>query len=243
MPLEHSEAYILRTFHIGEQDKIVVFFAKNKGIVKGIAKGARKFGNRFGSGLEPLSHVKLHYYEKENKDLVVLNSCDLIESNFDQQRDIDRAFMLSYFSELIEEFHPSRENDDVLFRLLDTVLDAMRSGGPLDFLGAYFEVWILRINGFLPSFKKCRNCRKEIAASAWLSPKKDGVYCPHCALTKKEEIQPELNEFLGWAKKNPPPKQAAFPVERETLKTIRSILQGIIVFHMEREPKSLRFIQ
>ena len=115
MPLEQSEAFILRTFHVGDQDKIVVFFAKNKGIIKGIAKGARKFGNRFGSSLEPLSHIKLQYYEKEHKDLVILNSCDLIKSNFELQADMDRAFILSYFSELIEEFFPSREKDDILF--------------------------------------------------------------------------------------------------------------------------------
>ena len=145
MPLERSEAFILRTFQVGEQDKIVVFLAKNKGITKGIAKGARKFGNRFGSGLEPLSHVNLQYYEKEHKDLVVLNTCDLIESNFDLQSDVDRAFILSYFSELIEEFFPSREKDDILFRLLGSTLKAMKKGGNLDLLSAYFEVWILKI--------------------------------------------------------------------------------------------------
>jgi DNA repair protein RecO (recombination protein O) len=242
MPLEQSEAFILRTFHVGDQDKIVVFFAKYKGILKGIAKGARKFGNRFGSGLEPLSQVKLHYYEKEHKDLVVLNNCDLIESNFDLQRDVERAFILGYFSELIEEFFPSREKDDILFRLLESTIEAMKAGGDLDLLGAYFEVWILKINGFLPSFKKCRKCRKEIMESAWLSLKKEGVYCASCAFHKKEEIQPELNEFLKWVKKNPPPKEAILPIDREKLKTIRKTLQGIIVYHMEREPKSLRFI-
>ncbi len=243
MPLEQSEAFILRTFHVGEQDKIVVFFAKDKGITKGIAKGARKFGNRFGSGLEPLSHVKLHYYEKEHKDLVVLNNCDLIESNFDLQRDVDRAFMLSYFSELIEEFFPSREKDDLLFRLLDSTLKAMKAGGDLDLLGGYFEVWILKINGYLPSFKKCRRCRNEITDSAWLSPKKEGVYCASCAFHKKEEIEPELNEFLNWVQKNPPPNHTEFPVNREKLRAIRKVLQGIIVYHMEKEPKSLRFIK
>jgi DNA repair protein RecO (recombination protein O) len=242
MSLEKSEAFILRTFHVGEQDKIVVFFAKNKGIVKGIAKGARKFGNRFGSGLEPLSHVKLHYYEKEHKDLVVLNSSELIESNFDLQRDVDRAFILAYFSELIEEFFPAREKDDILFRLLESILEAMKAGGDLDFLGAYFEVWILKINGFLPSFAKCRKCRKEIMELAWLSSKKEGVYCMSCAVHKKEEIEPELNEFLTWVKKNPPPGKTELPIKREKLKAIRKILQGIIVFHMEKEPKSLRFI-
>ena len=242
MALEQSEAFILRTFHVGDQDKIVIFFAKNKGIVKGIAKGARKFGNRFGSGLEPLSQVKLHYYEKEHKDLVVLNNCDLIESNFDLQRDVDRAFILSYFSELIEEFFPSREKDDILFRLLESSLEAMKAGGDLDLLGAYFEVWILKINGYLPSFQKCRQCRKEIMELAWLSSKKEGVYCTSCAFHKKEERHPELNEFLMWVKKNPPPGNTEPPVEREKLKAIRKTLQGIIVFHMEKEPKSLRFI-
>jgi DNA repair protein RecO (recombination protein O) len=243
MPLEQSEAYILRTFHLGEQDKIVVFFAKNKGIVKGIAKGARKFGNRFGSGLEPLSHVNLRYYEKENKDLVVLNSCDIIESNFDLQRDVERAFLLSYFSELIEEFFPSGEKDDVLFRLLDSILAALKAGGNLDFLGAYFEAWILKINGFLPTFKKCRRCRKEITDSAWLSPNREGVYCAECAFQKNEEILPELNEFLSWVRTNPPPGQGGLPVEQGNMKAIRKIFQMIIVYHMEREPKSLRFIQ
>lgn len=242
MPLEQSEAFILRTFPVGEQDKIVVFFAKNKGVVKGIAKGARKFGNRFGSGLEPLSHVNLHYYEKEHKDLVVLNNCDLIESNFDLQRDVERAFVLSYFSELIEEFVPSQEKDDILFRLLESSLKAMKSGGDLDLLGAYFEAWILRINGFLPSFKKCRKCRKEIMDLAWLSAKKEGVYCANCAFHKKEEIQPELNEFLTWAKKNPPSGKTEHPIPQEKLKAIRKILQSIIVYHMEKEPKSLRFL-
>ena len=243
MSLEQSEAYILRTFHVGEQDKIVIFFTKDKGIARGIAKGARKCGNRFGSGLEPLSRVKLHYYEKEHKDLVILNNCDLIESNFDLQRNVDRAFMLSYFSELIEEFFPQREKDDILFRLLNSTLKAMKAGSDLDFLGAYFEVWILKINGFLPSFHKCRRCRKEIVNSAWLSSKKDGVYCSACAFHKKEKIQPELNAFLRWVKKNPPAQQSELPIEVEKLKAIRKTLQGIIVYHMEKEPKSLRFIK
>jgi DNA repair protein RecO (recombination protein O) len=64
MPREQTEAIILRTFHFGEQDKIVGFFSRDRGVIKGIAKGARKFGNRFGSSLEPLSLVKIYYYEK-----------------------------------------------------------------------------------------------------------------------------------------------------------------------------------
>jgi DNA repair protein RecO (recombination protein O) len=43
-------------------------------------------------------------------------------------------------------------------------------------------------------------------------------------------------------KKNPPPKDKDLSMEREKLKAVRKILQGIIIYHMEREPKSLRFL-
>jgi DNA repair protein RecO (recombination protein O) len=243
MPLEQSEAFILRTFNIGEQDKIVLFFSRNKGIVKGIAKGARKFGNRFGSGLEPLSHVNLRYYEKEHKDLVVLNNCDLIESHFELQRDVEATFTLSYFSELIEEFSPSRFEDDILFRLLESVLRALKEGGDPNTIGAYFEAWILKISGFLPNFIKCRKCHKEIVESAWLSSRKEGVYCNSCTFQKKDEMPPKMNEFLNWIKKNPPPRGQDLLFSLEDLKKIRMILQGIIVYHMEKEPKSLKFVK
>jgi len=243
MPLEQSEAFILRTFNVGEQDKIVTFFSIDKGIVKGIAKGARKFGNRFGSSLEPLSHVKIYYYEKEHKDLVVISDCDLIESYFELQEHLERGFTLSYFCELIEEFTPSHSKDDLLFRLLSSTLQALKAGGDTDFLGAYFEAWILKINGFLPSFKKCRKCRREIINSAWLSPKKEGVYCHNCTLQKKEEILPEMDEFIEWVKKTPPPEHKNLPFPQETVKAVRKTLQDIIIYHMEKEPKSLRFIK
>ncbi len=243
MSLEQSEAFILRTFNVGEQDKIVVFFSKDKGIVKGIAKGARKFGNRFGSGLEPLTHVKIFYYEKEHKDLVVVNNCDIVESYFELQRDLDRGFTLSYFSELIEEFSPSHSKDEHLFRLLSSVLLSLEAGGDIDILGAYFETWILKLNGILPSFKTCRKCHRNIIDSSWLSPKKEGAYCPECSFQKKEEIPPELNRFIDWAKKNPPPHHPDLPFPREKLKSIRKVLQNILTYHMEKEPKSLRFLK
>jgi len=243
MSLEQSEAFILRTFNFGEQDKIVVFFSQDKGIVKGVAKGARKFGNRFGSSLEPLSHVKIFYYEKEHKDLVVISNCDLIESYFELQADLDRGFTLGYFSELIEEFSPSHSKDELLFRLLSSILLSLKNGGDIDFLGAYFEVWILKLNGFLPSFTTCRRCGKKIVGSSWLSPKREGVCCHKCSIQKKEEIPPELNRLVEWVKKNPPSKHKDLPLSPEKLKAIRKILQDIVTYHMEKEPKCLRFLR
>lgn len=242
MPLEQSEGFVLRTFNIGELDKLVVFFSKDHGLIKGVAKGARKFGNRFGSSLEPLSHVKLYYYEKERRELVVISNSDLIESFFDLQKDLKATCSLSLFAELIEEFLPSSSGGDLLFRLLRSTLRSLKRGADLDFISAYFEAWFLKINGFLPEFKKCKKCRAEAEGTAWLSIKRDGLVCENCTSEKKTEIPPDFPAFLAWIRKNPPPEEAQVPFAAEKVRSFLKILRNIAIYHLEREPKSLRFL-
>ncbi|MGD8535613.1 MAG: DNA repair protein RecO [Candidatus Aminicenantes bacterium] len=242
MPREQTEAIVLRTYNVGEQDKIVVFFSRDRGIIKGVAKGARKFGNRFGSSLEPLSLVKTYYYEKEGKDLVTVSSCDLVESFFELQNVPDVSFTLSYFAELIQEFSPALVKDDKLYRLLLTILRTLTKGGDLNFLSRYFEAWLLKINGVLPDLSRCKKCGKSFIHSGWLSPKKDGVYCDRCASFKKEKVEPDLDAFIQWIKKNPPPEKGPLPFSAEQLDTIKRSLKEMIVFHLEREPKTLRYL-
>lgn len=243
MSIEQSEAFILRTFNVGEQDKIVVLFSRDKGIMKGIAKGARKFGNRFGSSLEPLSWVKVFYYEKERKDLVTVSNCDIMESFFELQKDLEIHFTLAYFAELIEEFSPARAREDILFRLLASVLQALKTGGNAGFLTAYFEAWLLKINGILPDLRNCKKCGKDIRNFGWISAKKDGVYCDTCATYKKEKISSVPGTFLLWIKKNPPPQEGKLPFSPDQIQAIRKVLEEIIVFHLEREPTSLAYLK
>ncbi len=242
MPRHQSESLILRTYPIGEQDKLVIFFGRHRGIFKGVAKGARKFANRFGSSLEPMSHVQAFFYEKEGRELVTVSSCDLIESFFELQTDIELSFTLGYFAELIEDSRPSLAEDDVLFRLLLQILKALKEGSDLKFLTAYFESWFLKLNGFLPELSRCRRCRSDISGSGWLSYKKDGAYCPSCAPSNQEEITPDFQTYLEWTKKYPPSQTPAPAYSSQQISSIRKVLKSLIVFHMERAPKSMSYL-
>jgi len=237
MPKDQTEAIVLRTFNVGDQDKIAVFFSRDRGILKGIAKGARKFGNRFGSCLEPSSYIYIYFYEKENKDLVTVSNCDLLESFFDIQSHLDTAFTLSYFSELIENSLPAQSEDDTLFRLLLQILQALKQGKELVFLTAYFELWFLKINGFFPDFKKCKKCRKSIEKIGWLSVKRDGILCPNCSSSDREKISSEEISVYSWILKNPPAFEKQYPFSREQIQKARKILKNLIVFHMEKRPR------
>lgn len=242
MPLDRSEAVILRTQNFAEQDKLVLFFSREKGLARGIAKGARKFNNRFGSSLEPFSVVRIFYYEKEGHDLVTISNCDLLESAFDLCRAPRTALFFSYLAELTEKFSPYRAVEEKLYRLILSLIRAVRSGQQLPYLARYFEYWFLKINGILPDFRICQKCRKPIKNSGWLEAHKDGVLCPNCARDKKIELKAELIPVIDWMKKNPPETGPGLELRIEDWKQLGRVFQSIIIYHLEEKPRTLNHL-
>src|SRR5258708_31621228 len=80
MPARETEAIILKTFPLGEADRLVSFLGRSSGRVRGVAAGARRLKNRYGSTLEVLSHVQLWYVEKETRELVRIQQAESLES-------------------------------------------------------------------------------------------------------------------------------------------------------------------
>lgn len=54
-----TEALVIRTYDIGETDKIVLLLTPNDGLVRAIAKGIRRPGSRFGGALELHAFVRV----------------------------------------------------------------------------------------------------------------------------------------------------------------------------------------
>lgn len=147
-----SETYVLRTYPFREADLIVSFFTRDQGKLRGIARRARKPKSSFGSGLERLSLVNLSYSQKETRELVNLNSCDLLQSQFDLLSDFEASVALDYLAEVSEHMLPPHEPNERFFRLLATVLSHMHTRAPGAVWTAitYFSLWATRLSGFLP---------------------------------------------------------------------------------------------
>jgi DNA repair protein RecO len=86
-----SESFILQTYPFREADLVVSFFTRDQGKLRGVARRARRPKSSFGSGLERLSHATVSYYQKENRELVSLNSCELMQSQFRWRQTTNRA--------------------------------------------------------------------------------------------------------------------------------------------------------
>jgi DNA repair protein RecO (recombination protein O) len=152
MPARVSEAIVIQTYPYGESDLIVSFLARDLGKLRGAAKRARKPKSSFGAGLERLSQVKMQYVQRENRDLVSLYSCDLVQSQFGLMQDYTAGVALDFFAEVTEQLLPENEPSERFFRLLLTVLEHMRSGNPGAVWRAvtYFSLWAVRLSGVLP---------------------------------------------------------------------------------------------
>jgi len=149
MPLYTAEALVLRTYKLGEADRIVVFLTRDRGKKRGVAPNARKSRKRFGAALEPLTEVRVSYFEKEQRELVGLNYAEPIRSPLSAPSPEALSYS-HYFAELIDEWAAEADVDERLFRLGTSALEALVSGTATEALARYFECWLLRLQGVYP---------------------------------------------------------------------------------------------
>ncbi len=177
MSLKQSEAIVLRTYLLREADLLVTLFTRTEGKVKGVARSAKKSRRRFGAALEPLTLVRVYYDDREGKELCRLDSCEILESPFAAELDYPRIVALEHIAETLDELLPEREANDAIFRLALAVLHQLRAGEiwmPL----TYFQLWLVRLVGFLPQLGECMACGRALNGSrAYYHALADGVMC------------------------------------------------------------------
>lgn len=204
MPLQESDAIILKTYPLGEADRIVAFFSREHGKVRGVANGARKMKNRFGASLEPLTHSRVQFFEKENRDLVRIQSAEILDSPMALFADYDRAVFAGQLVDLTDRFLPEHQPHDAVFRLVRMMLQAVKDDCPLDLAACYFEVWMLRLAGVFPDLFRCAACSRPLdtAEERHLARGLQSVLCAACDHGGGVAVLSEVAEVLYWILKN-----------------------------------------
>ena len=170
MPLYTTEALILRSYLLGESDRIVVFLTRDRGKKRGVAKNARQSRRRFGGALEPLTCGRVAYMERERRDLVRVDYVEPTRSPL-SAHDGEALGYAGYFAELLDEWSPEADPNEPLFRLGASTVEAMAVGVPIERLARYFEYWLLRLQGvYKPDDRLSDGARAFLDASKTCSP-------------------------------------------------------------------------
>ncbi len=177
---------MLRSFRLGEADRVLHLYTLERGRVGAVAKGIRRTKSRFGARLEPLSHVEAILHQGSG-ELHTVTGADLVDSHRAAREEpyrlgvglIGLEAMLRLFSE--QEANPRAFT--ALTRFLDLLDEAPHSTQrpALDPLALSFQLKLLWLSGYLPHLTSCAECGAADAALVGYSPRAGGAVCGACA--------------------------------------------------------------
>ncbi len=232
MGLVETEGLVLKSYSLAEADKIVVLLTQNEGLVRGVAKGAKRLKSRFGGGLEPFSIVQISYFQKEERELVSISHIELIKSYFEKASDPEFFEKFAYLVELLVEFAPPHDPNEKLYRMAKICLEtASENPQNLDGTVVYFELWILRLGGYLPDWNRCDNCKREFGADEKAALRINFLLqCQSCQKGRNDwQISAAERQIFKNAQKLSPGKFIEFAANKEkNVKEVSNTLKRII---------------
>ena len=144
MQFHTHEALILEVRDLQDADRIVAFLTRERGHKRGVARGARRRHSRFAGQLQPLARVRVHWGEKEGRELVRISGADLLRPPHGLGGDLEGLLLGSYLADHMLAFAQEDEPSELYFRLLDSTLEALAAGVDRDLAARSFEAWVLR---------------------------------------------------------------------------------------------------
>ena len=213
MPLYTADALVLRTYALGEADRLVVFLTRDRGKKRGVAKWARRPWSRFMGALEPLTEARVAYFESARRELVGLNYAETIRSPLALTHAVAQEGLThaAYFAELLNEWAQEADADERLYRLGASMLEALAAGAPAEPLARYFEYWLLRLQGLYPD--------------------------------AKESLSAGARAFLVAARTVAPHDIGTVPVDVKAIRELERVHRSLISMHLEKTLKSDRVLR
>jgi DNA repair protein RecO (recombination protein O) len=188
MGVYRDTGVVLRTYRLGEADRIVVLMTAQHGKVRAVAKGVRKTKSRFGGRLEPLSHVALLLYE--GRELHVVSQAETIEHFRALREDLERLTRGVAMLEVVDQLAQDREPNARLYQMLLGALRAL-SARPAPLLVPAFYWKALAAEGVLPELDACVSCGSP---GPLVALDDGGLLCRNCR--RGTPVSPEAVELL-----------------------------------------------
>ena len=241
MAVFETEALVLRSYNLAEADKIVVCLSRSAGLIRGVAKGCRKLKNRFGASLEPFTLINLTYYEKEHQELVSFRNSEILKSRFNLSSNTSILTGFSYMGDLLVDFSPPHQANDNLYRMALACFEAVsETADDLESVLRYFEIWLLKLEGFMPELRNCANCLKSFSGEEVVYLGNDlSVRCFQCSGGRGSAISKRVYGLLRATEKLSPAKfaEGAREVSNETKREMAELTFQLIGRVLERMPR------
>ena len=238
MALFREQGVVLRTWKLGETDRILNLLTAGRGKVRAVAKGVRKPGSRFGGRLEPFSHVDLQLYEGRSLDIVT--QVELIDGFAPVRADYALSACGSGMVEAADVIAQEGERSNRLYVLLLDGLRQLAAGPPWP--ATVLDAYLLRlasVAGYHPQLDACAGCGTpgphdtfHLAAG--------GVVCLRCAPGGTRPLEPQTIGLLrtlagaGWG--------ADANVDQRSRRAVSALINSYLSYHLGRSLKAWELV-
>jgi DNA repair protein RecO (recombination protein O) len=233
MNLYREQGVVLRTWKLGEADRIVVLLTQGEGKVRAVAKGVRKTKSRFGGRLEPFSHVDLSLYR--GRELDIVTQAEVITPFRALREDYARVVAGTAMLEAVDLVAQEREAAIRLYLLLVRALRAL-DGGPGDpsvVLDA-FLLKLMALEGYRPAVTECASCGSKEPPPRCFSIARGGGLCERCRTGEESVLDggtmPLLATLLGDDLDTTAVSAPAPASRREA----GALVKGYVEYHLDR---------
>ena len=234
MSLYRDQGIVIRTWKLGESDRIVVIITEDNGKVRAVAKGVRKTRSKFGGRLEPTSHVSLQLF-KGKGDLGIVTQAETIDRFQNIRSNPDLFSDASSMLEVVDHVAPDESPDPNRYKMLLGALRTLDEKNPPMLVPAFY-LKLLDHEGLAPELGFCVKCL-ETENLLSISISEGGVFCGKCQRGRSisDTSIAVMRAILGGAL-----NQALDVKDVKIISEIDLIASEAVEFHLERKIRSRR---
>lgn len=239
-----TKGVILKEINVGEADKIVTIFSKNKGKITGSAKGARRPKSRFVAGSQLFCYSEFVLFK--GKDMYSINSCDVIEPFYEIRNDLVKLTYAAHINEIVvDNVQEEQPSSKVLQLFLNSLYMLAKTEKAPEQIARVFEIRLMAILGYAPSVIGCIKCGKEDFTDFSFSFINCGFLCKGCiaddkyALNLSEGAARAINYIVYSNIKN----VFNFEVSKKILGELERVSKRYLKDRLDREYNKLDFLK
>lgn len=140
------QGIILKRKNVGEADRILTVFTREKGKIQIKAKGVRKIASKRASHIEPLNKASLSIYK--GSGMPVLTEAAAIEYFTILKEDLTKLGFAYHICELVDGLCPEEQENSRVFDMLEEILHQLSLSEKNVELIHAFEVELLTVLGY-----------------------------------------------------------------------------------------------
>lgn len=171
-----TEGIVLRVRNLGEADRIVTVYTKERGKLNTVARGARRIRNRLLSPTQVFTHGR--YLIFPGKGLHNLSQAEIVHSGQILRDDLEKFAYASYITELLDASTAEEDPSEKIFSLLAGTL-SLGEQGRFKLAVRAFEIRLMRDLGYEPELYQCLSCREALQNKLFFT-EQGGVLCQNC---------------------------------------------------------------